>query len=290
MSKKTYEFDNRKPSVASKIGSTVIAVGSVATALTIAMPGAGAFFVPQSSAANSASAQTEAANTAALASGQGVSNAVGSNPTATGAEASNQGGSNLPTAMASTNADINLLATSDPTAAAGTTPLPSATASGVQAPTSNPTPTTAAPPLTALLPGPSVYWSLHGSSGRSLLAGDRSRAADRASRASRSPRRRPGWCGRARSWGSAWCWASTTTTGCRWPRRRAFARRCPRARWISSRSRSATRRRKPTSRSAPSPTYPSLSARSLRPSGSSCRSSNATSTNTTASTCATSAA
>jgi hypothetical protein len=147
MSKKTYEFDNRKPNVVSKIGSTVIAVGSVATALTIAMPGAGAFFVPQSSTANSDSNQTETANAAALVSGQQASNAAGSNPTATGAEASGQTGSNLPTAMASTNADINLFATSDPTSVVGTTPLPSATASGVQTPAPTPTPTTAAPPL-----------------------------------------------------------------------------------------------------------------------------------------------
>ena len=48
-------------------------------------------------------------------------------------------------------------------------------------------------------------------------------AATSSSRASRSPRQRECSTRRARSWAARWCWASTITTACRWPRRRASA-------------------------------------------------------------------
>ena len=54
MTNKRYEFDNRKPSAMSRIGSTVIAVGSVATAISIAMPSVGAFVVQETAAVGSA--------------------------------------------------------------------------------------------------------------------------------------------------------------------------------------------------------------------------------------------
>ena len=59
------------------------------------------------------------------------------------------------------------------------------------------------------------------------------------------------WCVKAREeLGDEWCSASTITIACRSPRRRASARRCRRARSTSSRSRSATRPRRPTRRCA----------------------------------------
>ena len=54
MTNKRYEFDNRKPSLMSRVGSTVIAVGSVATAISIAMPSFGAFLVQETVAVGSA--------------------------------------------------------------------------------------------------------------------------------------------------------------------------------------------------------------------------------------------
>jgi len=142
MSNKKYEFDNRKPGVLSKIGSTAIAVGSVATAITIAMPSAGSFFVQATQEAASAigidtglnqtSEQQLAGNVSGQAAGTSTPNPIDSATSETYQMSVDASGTSLPTAMASATA----AATQDPAVvtAPSTTKAPSPTSTTVAAP------------------------------------------------------------------------------------------------------------------------------------------------------------
>lgn len=147
MADKKYEFDNRKPGFASKFGSTVIAVGSVATAISIAMPSVGSFVVEQTAAAgaafgvnneNQAEPGSVAAAVAETASGSNGSSPV-STPVATTQSVTSGSGSaavqietheltpNLPIAVAATPAPAPASTSSTPTATAPPPPKERAT-------------------------------------------------------------------------------------------------------------------------------------------------------------------
>lgn len=114
MSNKKYEFDNRKPGMLSKIGSTAIAVGSVATAITISMPSAGSFLIQATQEAasaigidaglNQASEQQLPGNVSGQAAGTSAPNPIDSTTSETYQMSIDAAGSSLPTAMASATA------------------------------------------------------------------------------------------------------------------------------------------------------------------------------------------
>lgn len=142
MSNKKYEFDNRKPGMLSKIGSTAIAVGSVATAITISMPSAGSFLIQATQEAasaigidaglNQASEQQLPGNVSGQAAGTSAPNPIDSTTSETYQMSIDAAGSSLPTAMASATAT----STQDPVvvSAPSTTKAPSPTSTTVAAP------------------------------------------------------------------------------------------------------------------------------------------------------------